>query len=197
MKPTGKTFWDGTDYYSLPAIHDPSTGIYLADSWAIAEYLEKQYPNTPSIFPNNSKGLQSAFTDGFFAGVAPALDLLIPATYAYLTPKSQEYFRRTRELGLGAKVEDIAPKGEKAVEEWAKLKAHYDKVDAWFAKTDDKGPFMMGDTISWADFVVAGWNGRIRRVMGPDSKEWKNIESWNAGRWSHLLVALSSYADEA
>ncbi|KAF4617880.1 hypothetical protein D9613_006292 [Agrocybe pediades] len=36
LKPTGKAFWDASkDYYSLPAIHDPSTGVYISELNAI------------------------------------------------------------------------------------------------------------------------------------------------------------------
>jgi glutathione S-transferase len=38
---------DGSALYTLPAIHDSSTGVYIADSTAIAEYLEKTYPSFP------------------------------------------------------------------------------------------------------------------------------------------------------
>ena len=60
IKPTGNNP-DGTPFYTLPAIHNPSTGTYLAESFLIAEYL---YP-TPSIFSHGTKSLQYVFQNSF------------------------------------------------------------------------------------------------------------------------------------
>src|SRR6266446_9283461 len=62
IPPTSKEE-DGSDRYTVPAIHDPSTGASIADSVLIAEYLEKTYPDTPKVFPNNTPALQVAFVD--------------------------------------------------------------------------------------------------------------------------------------
>ncbi|KAF4617477.1 hypothetical protein D9613_006282 [Agrocybe pediades] len=195
FKPTGKTPWDGTDYYSLPAIHDPSTGAYISDSWEIAEYLEKQYPDTPTLFPNGTKGLQAAIADGYHVALGSLWAFILPATNEILNSKSQGYFSRTRQLAFKVeKIQDLVPKGEKAVEEWGKLQSSLDKVDRWYAKTDDKGPFILGETISWSDLNIASWTIWMKVTFGEDSKEWKDIASWQGGRWSKLLVDLEKYS---
>jgi hypothetical protein len=56
---------DGSAHYTHPAIHDPSTGAYISDSILITEYLEKMYPETPHIFPNNTLALQATFIAAF------------------------------------------------------------------------------------------------------------------------------------
>ncbi|KAF9542269.1 hypothetical protein CPC08DRAFT_588882, partial [Agrocybe pediades] len=50
-----------SDFFTVPTIHDSSTGMYLSDSFLIVQYLDKTYPNTPKFFPNDSAGLQSTF----------------------------------------------------------------------------------------------------------------------------------------
>ncbi|KAH7906584.1 hypothetical protein BJ138DRAFT_1162296 [Hygrophoropsis aurantiaca] len=40
-----------TPLYTLPVIHDHYTGAIVSDSLAIAEYLERTYPNRTTIFP--------------------------------------------------------------------------------------------------------------------------------------------------
>ena len=55
---------DGTPFYSLPVIHDPSTRADLAESFHIAEYLEKMYP-APSIFLHGTKSFHHAFQTSF------------------------------------------------------------------------------------------------------------------------------------
>jgi len=144
IPPTSKTA-DGSDHFTLPAIHDPSTGVYISDSVLIAEYLEKTYPDTPQIFPHNTFALQAAFTEAFGNNFSALWNFIVPATYAILTPRSQEYYRRTREKSFGKALEDIAPKGEAAVAEWAKFRDGLGKVDAWYAKNGGQGPFLLGE----------------------------------------------------
>ena len=111
IKPTDHNS-DGSPLYTLPAIHDPSTGVYVADSTAIAEYLEKTYPNTPSVFPNETIGLQKAFDATFERSLEAVWSFILPATNLKLNPVSEEYFRRTREISFGKKLEDVIPTGE-------------------------------------------------------------------------------------
>ncbi|KAF8965876.1 hypothetical protein BDZ97DRAFT_1810125 [Flammula alnicola] len=181
---------DGRPHYTLPAIHDPSTGVYLADSFLIAEYLEKTYP-TPSLFPHNTLGLQTPFNDTYGGQMDALWNFILPATCLVLNPPSEEYFRRTREKLFGTTLEDLVPKGENAVVEWAKYKDGLGKVDTWYAKSG--GPFLIGDAVSWADFVVAAYLIWLRIIWGEDSQQWKDITSWHQGRWKILIDNLKKY----
>ncbi|KAF9564190.1 hypothetical protein CPC08DRAFT_734565 [Agrocybe pediades] len=194
LKPTGKRSWDGQDLYTLPAIHDASTGVYVSDSWLIAEYLEKQYPDTPTLFPSGTKGLQQAFTDLHLQTVFPLRAFLIPRVPRKLSPRSAEYFIRTREISFKKKLEDIVPKGDEATKEWSKLEVGFDKIAAWYARTDDKGQFMLGETISWADITVVSFHLWFKSIFGEDSEEWKRISAWSGGRWIDLVKALDLYS---
>jgi glutathione S-transferase len=157
IKPTGKKP-DGTPYYTLPAIHDTSTGTFLADSFLIAEYLEETYPNTPSIFPHGTRSLQHAFQFSFEQRLALVRPLIFPSVFPKLgTQRSEEYYRRTKELAIGRTLEEMATVGEERAAQWAKFRDGISKVDECLAKTDTKGPFVMGDTISWADFFISGY----------------------------------------
>jgi len=33
----------------------------------------------------------------------------------------------------------------------------------------------------------------VKRVLGPDSAEWKEFATWDGGRWAKLLEALEKY----
>ncbi|KAJ3514470.1 hypothetical protein NLJ89_g2361 [Agrocybe chaxingu] len=181
--------------YTLPAIHDPSTGIYLADSLAIAEYLEKTYPDTPLVFPDNTAALQIGFSRGFHRIVLEALpEFIQPAVLGRLDPASQEFFRRTREEDFGMKLEDVLPQGEKGIERWAKVNADFGTVADWYDRNGGKGPFLLGEKLSWGDMVVAGFTVWLRIIWGEDSAEWKEIETWHNGRWKTLLDALEKYS---
>ena len=192
ISPTSKKA-DGSDRYTLPAIHDPSTGVYIADSILIAEYLEKTYPDAPSVFPHHTLALQAAFTEAFVNNLSALWKFMVPATYTILTPRSQEYFRRTREKTFGKVLEDIAPKGEAAVAEWAQFRDGLGKVDAWYAKNGGQGPFLLGETPSWGDIIVASYLKWMREVWGDASQQWKDISSWNNGRWAAIIEALKKY----
>ncbi|KIM41190.1 hypothetical protein M413DRAFT_445891 [Hebeloma cylindrosporum] len=146
IPPTSKKE-DGNEHYTLPAIHDPSTGAYLSDSILIAEYLEKTYPDTPQVFPHHTIALQATFAEAFWDSIGIARDFIIPAAYTRLNPRSQEYFRRTKSFGKS--IEDRTPKGEDAIAKWEQFRGGLGRVDKWYAKSDGKGAFLMGETLSW------------------------------------------------
>ena len=192
IPPTSKNA-DGSDLYTIPAIHDLSTGVYISDSVLIAEYLDKTYPYTPQVFPHHTHALQAAFTAAFESNLGALWKFIVPATYAMHTPRGQEHVRRTMEKSFGKVLEDIAPKGECAVAEWAQFRDGMGKVDAWYAKNGGQGPFLLGETPSWGDIVVASYLIWLRVVWGEDSQQWKDISSWNDGRWAAIIKALKKY----
>jgi len=185
---------DGSPAYTLPAIHDPSTGTYIADSIVIAEYLEKTYPDTPSVFPNGTIGLQKAFGPSFFKAINAAWPFILPYVSSKLNPRSDEYFRRTREIAYGKKLEDVVPTGNTRTEEWKKLGKGLETIQSYLVSTDDKGPYMLGDTISWSDLLLFSFLYWFKIIWGEDSAEWKDVASWNGGRWEAHLNALNKYS---
>jgi glutathione S-transferase len=184
IEPTDHNSDDGSPLYTLPAIHDPSTGVYIADSTAIAEYLEKTYPNTPSVFPNETIGLQKAFDATFERSLDAVMPFILPVTNSKLNPASEEYFRR--------RLEDV-PTGNARTEEWGKFEKGLASVHSYLALTDKKGPYILGDTISWSDLVLFSFLYWFKLVWGENSKEWKDIASWNGGRWEAHIDALKKY----
>ena len=77
----------------------PST--YLPESFHIAEYLEETY-STPSIFPHGTKSLQHAFQNSFGEKLGFVRYFMLPCVLPKLgTQRSEEYFRRAKELSLG------------------------------------------------------------------------------------------------
>ena len=109
------------------------------------------------------------------------------------TQRSEEYYRRAREATpFGRKLEEVVPVGAERAAEWAKFRDGMSKIDECLGKTDSKGPFVMGDTISWADFFLSGYLMYFKIVWGEDSEEWKDVASWNEGRWENLLRSLGN-----
>ncbi|KAF9479949.1 hypothetical protein BDN70DRAFT_878249 [Pholiota conissans] len=191
MKPDGVT-----PHYTLPAIYDPSTKRYIAESAAIAEYLEEQYPDTPAVFPFDTMGLLIDFKDALNrVGIIAAHQFVRPAIHRILNPASQGFYRTTREQFYGKKLEDVAPKldTEEGRVEWAKIEATFATVALWYSKNGGKGPFILGDRVSWADFVVGGNLLWFKAAWGEDDKKWKDLMSWQGGVWKTLSDALKEY----
>ncbi|KAF8192175.1 hypothetical protein BJ912DRAFT_278995 [Pholiota molesta] len=182
-----------TPYYTLPAIYDPSTNLYISDSSKIAEYLERQYPDTPSAFPHNTMGLTIDFEASLSAKLSALRNFIVPDIYHILNPRSQVFYRPTREESYNMAFEDIAPKGEEGVKKWEEVEAGFAEMAVWYSKNNDKGPFLMGDGVCWADFVVGGRLIWAKKAWGENDTKWSDILSWQGGVWKNLIEALKEY----
>lgn len=187
---------DGSLYYTCPAIIDDSTGTAIPDSFEIARYLDKQYTDTPKAIPDGTEGLQKAFEEYFMELLTPIWVLIVPKVPPFLSPNSAKYFYDTRSAFLGKPLEQLAVDPEERKQIWAQIKGNFDKLDAYYAKSDSTGPFFMGEAVSFADFVVGGMLQAIRTCLGSDNEEWKAIEEWNGGRWKALVGSLEPFASE-
>ena len=54
----------------------------------------------------------------------------------------------------------------------------------------DQGPFVTGDTVSCADFFISAFLMYLKNIWGEDSEEWKDVTSWNDGRWKKFAYTL-------
>ncbi|KAG6864274.1 hypothetical protein C0991_010911 [Blastosporella zonata] len=180
-------------HYTLPAIYDPNTSAALADSAAIAEYLDKAYPDTPRLFPSGSHALQYVFLDIFQEKLRPVWQFVLPASVLILNPASEEYFRRTREAKFGKTLEDVVPKGEDAVVEWTKVQAAFDDIHGWLEKGKSNGPYFLGQEPAFVDIAIASLILYLKKTWGEDSQLWKDVATWNGGRWSKLIQDFQKY----
>lgn len=185
--PTSKRS-DGSPIYTVPVIHDSCTGAVIADSVLIAEYLDVTYPDTPKLLPSGTKALQSAFIVAHWGTITGLFEFIRPAALRILNPPREEYYRRTK-FASNAKLR--APEGNERVEKWAKAKEGFGLLASWLEKSE--GPFVMGDTVTFVDFVIGGCLFWMRSVFGEDSTEWADIKGWHGGRWDALLKNLEKY----
>ncbi|KAJ6601183.1 hypothetical protein DFH09DRAFT_1127066 [Mycena vulgaris] len=187
-KPTN----DGTVPYTLPVIHDPSTGSVVSDSIEIARYLDATYPDLPRLIPAGTTALHYAFTDAHAATLNPLYTYALPATLPLLNPVSHAYFRRTREaLFGGQRLEDVSPTGAAHVAMWAKLKDGLGQIDGWMSKNGAGSRYFVGDTMSYADITIGGYLRWARLVLGRE--KWEEILTWHGGRWAALMSDLEKY----
>jgi glutathione S-transferase len=180
---------DGSPFYTLPAIYDPSTGIKLADSWEIALYLDKTYPDTPRLIPEGTVALQRAFTDSYGGIFGSAVPFLIENMRKNISPGGLARADRNLTEAFGKPVEELIPKGDEAISGWAKYQESLKKLDTWYAASD--GPFLTGETPVWVDLIVGSMFIVQRNLFGKENKaQWKEVTGWHNGRWGRLVELL-------
>ncbi|KAF5318027.1 hypothetical protein D9619_012146 [Psilocybe cf. subviscida] len=180
---------DGSPFYTLPAIYDTSTGTKLADSWEIALYLDKTYPDTPRLLPKGTIALQRAFTDSLPGLFAPGALFNVEGIHKTISPGGLARYEQLLVERAGKPLEELIPKGDDAVSGWAKYQESLEKLDAWYATSD--GPFLAGDTPVWADFIVGAMFIAHRGIFGKEhDARWKELAGWHNGRWGRLVELL-------
>lgn len=141
----------GNTPYTIPTVQLPD-GTYIMDSKPIAQRLERDYPS-PSlnldspILPEVERLLQPKV-------MMPLRGVWMPRVPPnLLSERSSEYFERTRAERWGKPLSQIAKEigGEEAwIEALPGIKELGEIVKA------KGGPFVMGETPSYADFVIVG-----------------------------------------
>lgn len=119
---------------------------------------------------------------------------IIPAVAGILRPTSEEYFIRTRELSFGKKLVDMRLTGEAHEKAWKEVEEGFGKVDQWMNEGPNNGaPFVMGDQVSFTDFMIAGEMQWCMKAFGEESDLWKDMMTWHGGRWGKLVANLKKY----
>lgn len=213
--PPVRQFADGTDFYTLPIIHDPNTGALVGDSFDIAVYLQKTYPDAGAggLFPAQALGewvlakehsilvpLTEARPGGwpdyaqFNVNVDAAFTLHVGLTVQGFPfdPASEEASKAEFVRRAGVKrFEDFTLEGEAR----QKVKDSFKEMLGGLAvlfKKDPSGPFLLGQRASYADMMVGAW---LRMFHGTlEASEFDEITSWHDGVFRQLHDALDAYA---
>ncbi|KAG0699315.1 hypothetical protein DFH29DRAFT_937338 [Suillus ampliporus] len=179
-----------TSMHTLPVIMDPNTNRFISDSFAIAQYLDEQYPDTPRVLPYGTTALVHVFNTAYLDAIKGTLMMGIVESAQKLNPESREHVIRTRTEQFGIPWEQFAL-AEKREEQWNELRAACNTMDGWYAKSS--GQFVLGDTPCFADFIVAGRFKWMQYCF--EKQEWEEVKSWNGGRWGKLVDATDKYLD--
>ena len=148
---------EGTPY-TIPAVQLPD-GTYMMDSRKIATEIEQRYPS-PSLRLDSPilktvEGLIPQLT-------TPLIGVFMPKVpMGLLNPPSAEYYERTREKRFGKTLREL---GRDSDEEkaWAQVEPPLKELgDILKAKG---GPFTLGKTVSYADFVIVSLLHYAKRV---------------------------------
>lgn len=121
------------------------------DSNPISQFLESTYPDL-SVPLTSPLGDQISAKARAILGPA-ARTSLMPREIHILSPRTQEWFRRSREAELGHPLEDLL---EKENEMWASVHDGLREVNDLMMTYRQEGPFVLGGKPSYADFFLAG-----------------------------------------
>ncbi|MBQ8104212.1 MAG: glutathione S-transferase family protein [Afipia sp.] len=133
----------------VPVFIDGETSV--ADSWAIANYLEDTYPDRPSLFGGEGGRAMGRMLNWWgdtvvLGGIFPMIAVDI---HAHLRPADQAYFRKTREARLGKTLEDAASNRDQAVEGFRNALNP-------MRLTLKTQPYIGGESPNYADYIVFG-----------------------------------------
>jgi glutathione S-transferase len=142
---------------TVPVIRDGDNVI--ADSFAIALYLEEAYPERPSLFLGEGGKATARFVERW-AGTALAPHLLsavLMDIHDSLDAPDQAYFRRSREESFGRRLEEMPAGREERLDT---LRRKLEPLRAMLSVQ----PFIGGDQPLFADYIVAGMLQWVRVV---------------------------------
>lgn len=123
---------------------------WIADSWAIANYLEEAFPQAPALFGSAAtRGLTRYFcalADATAGAIFPfvALDIL-----THLHQKDRDYFRESRERRIGRTLEALVADRDSRL---GAFRASLTPLRA----TLQAQPFLGGDQPLYADYAIFG-----------------------------------------
>ena len=180
---------DDSDFYTLPMIHDAATGTYVGDSFDIAVYLDQRYPQSGlRLFPPDSIGVHRVFNvhvDALFTRHVILGSQGTPFNPETAEASKAEFLRRFNISSWS----DIVIVGEARLKMVENFKAEMEEFAKFYRY--DNGPFLEGETMSYADIIVGGWLALLKTTL----PEWEQLCEWQGGRWKRLHEALDQWAD--
>ena len=137
---------------TVPVICDHAHGDKaVKDSWDIAVYLDKAYPDRPLFKSGQARAFARFVNDWTDTVVHAALfPLVVADIYTRARPEDRNYFRETREKRLGMKLED------------AQRAARETRVPAYRGTLEParrllaEQPFVAGKTPGYPDYALMG-----------------------------------------
>jgi len=132
----------------VPVIRDGATVV--SDSWAIAEYLDAQYPE-PTLFGGATAQAHARFINAWADGVmlGGIARLILCDIHDMIDPVDRAYFRQSREARFGMTLEETQAGRETRVEAFRESLLPLRVVLR-------AQPWLGGAAPSYADAIVAG-----------------------------------------
>ncbi len=133
----------------VPVIVDG--GEVVHDSSAIAEYLEKRYPDRPSLFGGETGRALTRFVQNWTETVLHPgmIGFVVLDICRHAAPQDQPYFRQSREERFGRSLEDVVKDRD------TRLPAFRESLTP-LRRTLERQKFVAGDAPAYADYLVFG-----------------------------------------
>jgi glutathione S-transferase len=133
----------------VPVLLDGETSI--ADSWAIANYLEDSYPDRPSLFGGEGGRAIGRMMNwwGDIAVIGGMFPLIVADIPSHLAPVDAAYFRTTREARLGKPLEEAKAGRDQSVEGFRRALEP-------MRLTLKTQAYLGGEQPNYADYIVFG-----------------------------------------
>jgi len=143
----------------VPVLIDDETAI--VDSWAIANYLEDNYPDRPSLFGGEGGRAMGRMLNwwGDVTVIGGMFPLIVADIPGHLRPVDAAYFRSTREARFGKPLEEVVAGRDKSVEGFRRA------LDP-MRLTLKTQAFLGGAAPNYADYIVFG-GFQWARVVSP------------------------------
>ncbi|CAI7672781.1 unnamed protein product [Penicillium crustosum] len=151
----------GESKYTVPAIQHVPTNTYIMDSLPIAQFLESTYPDPPVPLASDLGREIETKARGVLGKAI--YSSVMPREVRILSPRSQEYFRRTREAALGHRLEDLLD-GDKEEQVWDGVGDAMGAIGELMRVNKADGPFVLGARPSYTDFFIAGSLQSVRVI---------------------------------
>jgi len=137
---------DGT-HKTVPVIEDG--GRFIGDSWKIANHLEDEYSERPSLFGGPAGRALSAFVQNWVIDVLHrgVIELVLLDIYDQLDEGDKAYFRSSRERRFGRTLEAVQAGREDRVADFHKSLQPFRQVVA-------SQPFLSGDAPLYPDYLA-------------------------------------------
>ncbi|KAJ8083595.1 hypothetical protein PM082_009470 [Marasmius tenuissimus] len=176
----------GPPRYCVPFLHDTNNNKnnVVSDSFAIAEYLDATYPDTPRLFAND----HTAGVKELISAREKALRILMfPVFMRKIGPLYSDEQKGVF-ASRGMNLDTIASiSQEEEVGLWAQGKNSFEEVEG-----------SLGDSVNhtvsvYADLALAALAWHIRCGYGEASKEWQELASWADGKMGQVTDAAVKY----
>ncbi|HZB93546.1 MAG TPA: glutathione S-transferase family protein [Stellaceae bacterium] len=126
-------------------------GRWIADSWAIATYLEARYADRPSLFGGGAGIALARFYNQWTEGVLHVglIRFALLDIWRHVAPEDKEYFRRSREERFGTSLEAVVADRDQRLDSFRRSLAP-------LRQTFEAQPFLGGDAPLYPDYIVFG-----------------------------------------
>jgi glutathione S-transferase len=143
----------------VPVLLDGETSV--ADSWAIANYLEDSYPDRPSLFGGAGGRAVGRMINwwGDVTVIGGMFPLIVADIPGHLKPVDAVYFRKSREARFGKPLEEVVAGRDQTV-------AGFRRALDPMRLTLRTQPYLGGEAPNYADYIVFG-GFQWARVVSP------------------------------